>query len=352
MRQIFRKLSRFFALPVLAELNQDSIADSIEVVSGNFSPGKLTLFSIFRDGIYFCKAFFDHYRKIGIEQFLILDDRSSDGTESFLRNQVDCVTLTSRFSFGEDVRYRPPNGTTTKLRAGTAMKSLIPHMFLQGSFALYADADEFLILPPEINNLSDVVDRMIANGDQAVVGPLVEFFPSLLSALQDDSSLPASFSDLIADSPHFEPTVLVVLGPDGTFKKAGRTKSEMLFEEFKIRRRFGFKGFSRRPTSPRCKTPILAHGPEAYRLGSHKVSVPVSSEIMLPMAHFVYTANFLQKIERACKWKSHAGRSAKYFYYNELADKLRHNGASLLGPGSRKFHSAQDLVETSLMKWP
>ena len=351
MRHFPRELMRHLFQTKQEELNGKSLSNFVSIASGIFSPGKLTLFSIFRDEIYFCRAFFNHYRKIGIEQFLILDDGSSDGTESFLRGQGDCVTLSSTLSFGQTVRYRLPQQAVVFGGAEIALKTLIPHHFMLDSYGLYADADEFLILPPGVSSLGTVIERMGQSNARAVVGTLLEFFPRKLPTFQLTPRTPESFSQLVSENPYFETAPLIELDPDEGFRKTGRTKSEMLFERFGVTRRWSISGLSPRPTSPRFKTPILRHGPEAFRLGSHKVSVPASTDILLTMAHFIFTPNFVSKIERARARKGHASRSAKYAYYAQLAEKMSQPGVDLLGPQSRAFLSAQDLIECGHMKW-
>ncbi len=96
MRKVIRSLNRLVKYTTntqLKKISVENVMDFVEVSSGVFNKEKVTLFSIFKDEIFFCKSFFDHYRSIGVEQFLILDDRSTDGTERFLRDQPDCVVL-------------------------------------------------------------------------------------------------------------------------------------------------------------------------------------------------------------------------------------------------------------------
>jgi hypothetical protein len=333
-------------------LTEDSIADHIRVDAGQFAPDKLTLFAIFRDEIFLCAAFFDHYRRIGVEQFLILDDRSTDGTERFLRAQADCVTLSSPLGFGDGVQWRVPGqGRQSWNRAGLVFKSLIPHHFLAGHWALYADADEFLLLPPGVTSLSQVIDRAEAAQHNAIVGPLIEFFPGHLPAFHDMPTPPASLDQLLAESPLFEPAPLLGVAPDGTVRQLAPTKSEALFARLGIGRQGGLSRLAQKPKSPWEKTPLLKHGPGAVRLGSHGVSVPVAPDILLPMAHFVFTRNALAKVARARRWKSHARHGAKYAHYGKLIARLQASGEGLAGPQSQAFTSVADLVAAGLLRW-
>lgn len=352
MRHIIRDFVRSALRPKTVELSCSNLLDYVTVAEGTFSPSKLTLFSIFRDEIYFCRAFFDHYRSIGVEQFLILDDGSADGTEDFLRGQNDCVTLTSSLSFGQSVRCRMPNRVVQYTRAGIAFKTLIPHHFLMGTYGLYADADEFLFLPKGVPSLSALVARMEQYKTHAIIGPLIEFFPANFPVSNSQPIPPTGIDQLLSENPYFEASPLLILDPERGFRKIGRTKSELLFDRFGVKGKKGTFGRSGRPKSPSLKTPIMRHGQDAFRLGSHSVNVPASTEIMLPMAHFVFTSNFGFKVQRARKLRSHARRSAKYDFYKELADKVNQTGDGIIGTESRKFRSPQDLIDSENMKWP
>lgn len=165
-KKIFEQIKQFLKYRKSPLLTPENGMDFVTIVSGSFDPSKLTLFSIFKDEIYFCQAFVDHYRSIGVEQFLILDDGSEDGTFELLRDQKDCVLLKSTLKFGQIIKYRAfgKRFWHSHERAGKALKCVIPHMFLEGSFGLYVDADEFLLLPPEVDSLQTVIERVSSDG--------------------------------------------------------------------------------------------------------------------------------------------------------------------------------------------
>ena len=74
--------------------------------------------------MFFLAAFLDHYRRLGVDQFLILDDSSSDGTREFLSAQADCLVLSSDLGFGDPVAAGGEGGARTT-RAGTLLKRII-----------------------------------------------------------------------------------------------------------------------------------------------------------------------------------------------------------------------------------
>jgi hypothetical protein len=174
----------------------------VRPVSGTVRSDRLTLFAVFRDEMFFCPAFFDHYRGLGVEQFLIVDDQSVDGTREFLSAQPDCVMLTCDYRFGQPVLYSDPSGAERKERAGTYMKIAVPQMFLPDRYVFYADADEFQILP------EGVVERLRDAGCPSVAASVVEMFPETVEDLRRPLRA-ASFAELLAAYPHFDVQPLV-----------------------------------------------------------------------------------------------------------------------------------------------
>ncbi|HET7203455.1 MAG TPA: glycosyltransferase family 2 protein, partial [Steroidobacteraceae bacterium] len=45
---------------------------------------RATAFAVVKDEMYNLRSFLDHHRRLGVDQFIVLDDRSSDGTREWL----------------------------------------------------------------------------------------------------------------------------------------------------------------------------------------------------------------------------------------------------------------------------
>ena len=350
------ELTSFLSSPIrrrnlLPELSLHNVSNYIEFTKGTIDPKRVSLFANFRDEIYFCDAFFNHYRRIGVEQFLIFDDRSSDGTDRFLSAQPDCVIFRSSLTYGQRVLLSSLDGKRKVQRAGVSFKSLIPHLFFNGSFVLNVDADEFLLMPSEACKICDVLQRLEGTGSRAMISPLVEFFPSRPSFSPDPHEHPTDLLSLFNENQYFLPSPTVNVNPNGAFDVSGMTKSEELFQRFSVKKPL-LRPFAPQPKSPKIKIPIIKHEKDSYRIGSHQASAPVSPDIILPIAHFVFTPNFFGKIERVVSWRSHSQNSSKYQYYQQLVEKMKLENAGFLTPSSRIYCSTSDLIEAGLMKWP
>lgn len=327
----------------------------VEPLSGQLEAGRLTLFSVFRDEAFFAPAFFQHYRRLGVEQFVIVDDRSEDSTREFLHAQPDCVTLACTYRYGDWIRYRDPTGTIQDLRAGIYLKIALPQAMAPDAYSLYVDADEFMILPPAAPDLPAVIHRLKCDAIRSVAASIVEFFPSTVAELRAPLH-PESFCDLVGAYPWFQPEPLVEVDGVSLARLVNPSKSTQLFERCGIRaRRPGFRGLigRRKPPrkSPRHKTPLMLRSAASYLTGTHDGNVPPSGDVLLTIAHFVFTFQFADKIGRARAWRSHARGSDKYDHYLELLRRMDATGASFLDDDSKRFASAEQLLACGLMKW-
>lgn len=331
-------------------------------VSRPADPGKLSVYSTFRDEMALAPAFLAHYRAMGVEQFLIVDDGSTDGTREYLAAQTDCVVIETHQPYGAPIRYRAPGGAVQDQRAGVYYKAALPQHFCPGAYVAYFDADEFLILPPGVRTLAEVVETLRAEGAPSAVASVVEFFPETVAGLE--GAMPQSFEALLAAYAWFEPEPLVRLRPGAQPELIGASKTAQLFDRYEVRPTIERRGWHRLymparakkaqafQKSPRHKTPLLRRDAESYAVGSHNGSLPPSSTVLLTIAHFVFTGQFAEKIARARAWGSHTDGAAKYRYYATLLDKMQAAGGSFLGPQSVRYEASSQLLEAGLMRYP
>lgn len=346
----------------MAEFRIEDAGTLAQVTAGQVDPAKLTLFSTMRNEMGFLPAFLAHYRAIGFEQFLIFDDGSDDGTSEHLAAQPDCVVMTSQLGFGDEVRYRDPEGKLHKERAGTYFKIALPHLFFEGAFVAYVDADEFMFLPPGVTTIADVVARLEKEQATSAVASVVEFFPADAGGLSGD--LPQTFDGLIEAYPYFQAEQLVKLVPGQQPELLGKPKTARLFDTFGVAPRVERRGLQRLymssrakkaqqfQKSPRHKTPLLLRDDTSRLTGTHNANLPPSSQVLLTVAHFVFTAQFANKIARARAWSAHANAAAKYRYYAELLDRMQAANGSFLDENSLKFQDVQQLINCGLMRYP
>lgn len=342
------------SLPILSAADARA---AVRLLSGTFDPARRTLFSVFRDEMYFAPAFLDHYRGIGVRQFLILDDGSIDGTREFLAAQPDCVLLASELSYGQPIVFVDPAGRRHRQRAGIFFKMAVPPAFVSDDYVLYLDADEFLLLPPGVSNVETVVARLRASRAAGCVAAIAEFFPDRFSALREPLAA-RTLGDLIARYGHFQAEPVAEVDARGFPAPLGPSKSTKLFRRYGIRtpqrglRKKALALF--RPEyrkSPQFKTPIYLCDGDAGLAGTHALAKPAAQDILLTVAHFVFTSQLEDKISRALEWRSYVNGSDKYEHYARLFRAAGRGDDSLLDEASARFTSADQLIAAGLMRW-
>ena len=326
----------------MAALTKRAFLESLRIVAGRFDSSALTLYAVMRDEAFFLPAFLDHYRGIGVEQFLILDDGSADGTAEALAAQPDVALLSCPHRYGEEIALRRPGLPARRRRAGIAFKELAPDRFFRGRWALYADADEFLLLPPGVRSLREVTGRLEADRAPCCAASVVEVFPEGLDGLAPHP--PARTLDaLLARYPLIEPHPVLEPRRWRQARYVGPSKTQMLHERHRVPGSAG---------TARYKTPLVRHAWPTRRRGSHKANRAPSAEVMLTMLHFVFTAQSRAKIERARAWRAHVGGAASYVRLDALLTAMEREGAGFASGTSVPLTGAAQLIEAGLMRWP
>ena len=356
-----------FSRATLPEYDIPDLAPLISRVHGDVDPQKLTVFLPVRNELPLLPAFLDHYRGMGFEQFLVFDDRSDDGTFDYLLAQPDCVVIHATMTFGEELVYTGLTRKNSRVhRFGTFAKMAIPPHFMNGRIVAYFDADEFLLLPPGVTHIREVYDRIEALGSTGALASVVEFFP--LSTSSFDDPMPQTFDGLLQAYGWFESEPL--FDPSAEMDRRGKpvfvnpSKSMRLFDKYDVtpgtipktlREKLYLSSREKRNQSfnrsARHKTPLLKRTPEFFLFTCHDAIDPPKGDILLSMAHFVFTSNFAQKIENARKWKAHVKGAMKYRYYEELLDRMKGAESGFLTERSRRYEGPQQLIDAGLMRW-
>jgi hypothetical protein len=338
-------------------ISEADCPNHVRIQSGRFRDADVNLYAIMRDEMFFLHAFLAHYRQLGVEQFLILDDSSSDGTREFLSAQTDCLVLTSDLGFGDPVATEDGEGRVRTTRAGTLLKRIIPQKYLKNKYALYVDADEFLILPEGLCDLRTVIGLLEKNQIVCVAASLVDFYPQELTDL--DRPIRAKFfSDLLDQYPYYDATPLVELVHGDWPKPLGEGASKRLFREHRIRDvppalpdLARLLPFFSTPRSAWLKTPLIKWDDHTWLDGSHNANVPPSHRVLLSMVHFKFTFDLKRRTAQALNRKSHSRGGRKYLHYQQLMETMRRRGSNFIGSETARYGSPADLAAHGLLKW-
>ncbi|PWJ21981.1 glycosyltransferase family 2 protein [Jannaschia seohaensis] len=326
------------------------VLDSLEIASGTLRSGAPSILSMMRDEMHFLPAWLDHHRRIGVAQFVVLDDGSGDGTAELLAAQPDVVMLRSRYGYGDPADGRGPLGFKRAARAGVVMKDAIAQKFLWGRHALYVDADEFLLPPAEAPDLPAILDVLRAERRPTVAASLVEFFPERLPPPGTPAAPPGDFDALLAECPYFEAHPLLRLRPFRQPQQIALAKSSVLWDRY-VREKI--PEADRPPLSRHStlKTPIVRRSRLVWRYGSHKANWPPPTDRLLTVAHFVFTSALPAKIDKVLAHGGHNHGGASYKRFAALVQAMRAEDASFLTERSERYVHPDQLKAAGLMLW-
>lgn len=342
-------------------MKEMTAADLATSVAFNRTPrnGPLTLFSVMRNEMYFLPAFLAHYRRLGVEQFVIVDDASDDGTGDYLATQADCCSGITPVRFGTRVRITDPSHGGLSGRAGPILKRVVPDHYLMGQPVLIADADEFLLLPDELPDLQALVLLMRQRGWLSVAASLIDFYPENLADLEN-AAPPATPEDLFRNYGFFDAVPFVTLTAGQQPRKTGQTASERLFRMCGIRSvppalqflPHGLAGLLPLPVPGAAwfKTPVIVYDGATHMVASHAANVPPPPNILLPMAHLKFNGDSYRRITSAIEIKAHARKGQKYEHYERMMKIMQERHLGFLGPTSTRYQTPRQFFAQG-MAW-
>ena len=128
-------------------------------------PGHVLAFTTLRDEITRLPWFLHHYRSLGVDHFLIVDNGSEDGSVAYLADQPDVSLWQTRNSYRES-RYGLDWLTWLQMRYG------------HNHWTLMVDADELLIYPDhETRSLHDLTHWLDTRCRKAFGALMLDLYP-------------------------------------------------------------------------------------------------------------------------------------------------------------------------------
>jgi len=260
-------------------------------------------FSLMRNERYLLPWFLDHHRKLGVENFVIYDDHSTDGTREYLEEQADCSILTSSCGFNELLG----NGLSFHHFA----RNVVPESVFPGRWVLTLDADEFLFIPTRFSNLPDMVGWLDRKAFTCVFGAMLDFYPASLGERNHAPDMSP-----FAVSRFFDRSKGFVRDPrtGGTKKMPGGVRARlqrMLYEADPAAYETIYKGKGY-AMAALVKVPMLKTGHSVVRLNAHQVNARPPVGLELCLAHFKFTPDIDEKISQSLQRRQHYLNSIEY----------------------------------------
>lgn len=316
------------------------------------------IISIVKNEIFFLPAFFEHYRGLGAKHFVILDDRSDDGTTEYLMSQDDCTVVNSDLTYGQYIDGK---------KADVLWRTELPQKYCHGRWGVLVDADEFLELPPGFEQLEAFTHILDGKNIDTVGAVMVDFYPDKAIDLQQREA-PRSKSDLLTRYPYFDDCHYGSwIDGCNEFRRAYGGVRQRLMQEHQIalygqKRASAFRAIKsgvrkligtekQKSFCALYKVPLIRWDESCFHINSHKTNRAPADGIQLPLMHFKFTGSLLQKIDFAIESGGYDRQSSDYRAYRDLLGVMMQRDASLLGRNSRKYSSKQDFISNGILKF-
>ena len=314
----------------------------------------LTLCAIAKNEIYFIQAFFDHYRSLGVERFIILDDQSDDGTREFLFQQADCMVLGSQKTFGEVTHI-----LKKEIPAYTLWTNILIRKYAVDRWTLLVDIDEFLRLPDGMI-LQELISRLEAARTNTLWASMLDVYPARsadLLEMKHETTLNLGREWFFDGRPH------LVFRKRGNYirqdypgsrarlmrhfrvpiKRPWITRAKILLRRLLSRQFIPF--FNKIEKSPLFKLPK-----DGYFLDPHTPHYPVQSKFIFPLEHYKFTGQIFDRVQFAVTSNAHYKESIDYKYLALLLAQMEQEQASFLGPYSTRRGSFQAYLDTGVVQ--
>jgi hypothetical protein len=316
--------------------------------------------------------FLDHYRKLGVRHFIVVDNNSRDGTGALLAGQADISVIETKKPYRD---YK------------SVWRQLVCDRYLPDRWVIFPDVDELLVYPgwPDLS-IGALTRYLDAAGYRALFTPMVDMYPE--GPLKDMSYQPGeSFLELCpwfdGDGYRYNP----LKGSHGKRYKTparhvfGGTRERLFHQQakrpktvldrlllgsvFSLRSRSRNTELGRKldhllfklvkntlpsPAAVQSKIPLLKwQAGTRFSGGVHgidrKVAVAPDWGVLL---HFKYLDDFKSKVAEAIARKQHTDNAGHYRDYDTQMNRLMEEG--LRYSGSRRFDGLSALVDCGLIR--
>ena len=337
--------------------------DDLRIVSGaDVDPLGFTLLAMVRNEMYFLPAFLAHYRALGVNRFVFLNDRSDDGSFEYMCRQPDVVVVESDRTYGDTVDIPPALNERIKnknMRVMELWRPLLHDRFSRERWVLQVDVDEFVHLP-----LGMTFPKLAAHLDKrsgrAVWGVMLDVYPKDIAELTEQEN--AARVDMTATwyfdgEQHLR---LPLFGKLPEITHAGARAR--LYQTYGIDRLYPALGVRARKIQGRgirmlwrssrwlrynaLQKPILLKWQDNCYAGSHRTNLPLSTNYLLPIQHFRFSGDLYRRIRTGLREGSYYRDSTDHRLLSALLQAMEERKGTFLYSKSRPLEAFDDFVCT------
>ncbi len=320
-KNIWKKVIKEDYFPALDYLDNHLI--KIDKKNINIQEKDIVLFTHIYNEMNRLPFFLEHYRKLGISKFIIIDNNSTDNCQEFLLSQ-------------SDVHIFWTNSCHLQSSSGMSwIKSLKDKYIPENSWYLVVDADEFLVYPNyEQKPLNILIDYMEENTYQALPSFMLDMYAKTikeqLTIQPTDNFIKASpfFYNYYRFIDNIIPPFFDVYG--GIFYKLSNQMIRLV------------------------KVPLVKNTKDLhYIMGNHNTTPVNFSDITSCLLHFKFIGDFQSNSKMMVQEKRHYAGSIMYKHYQDIFNNQEINEFDFSKlDKSIYYENSIQLVELKLLKNP
>jgi hypothetical protein len=285
--------------------------------------GEVRAFMIVRDEALRLPAVLAHHRALGVDRFIVLDDRSRDGTIDLLLAQPDVHVLHA-------------SGTFAGSRGGLDWVNAMLDAYGQGGWSLVVDADELFVFPDfETVGLRALCGHLEARDARALLALMIDMY----GAGEIGETVHEPACALIETAPWFDP------GPYRAFRTPEFPHLQAVGGPRE--RVFDFSPYQSRPPVL-TKIPLVRWSAGMrFLMSTHTLTPTTLPPLMAGLLHFKFLSDFPVRVEAAVAAGQHYGGAREYRAYQ---DRLREDPRLRLHTdASVRYRDSRQLVAQGLM---
>ncbi len=270
--------------------------------------------------------FLDYYREKGINKFLIIDNDSTDDTQSYLLTQPDVYLWHSTYSFNQ-------------ANFGSVWFELLLRKYGVNHWCLTLDADEILYYPDcETKSIRQLCKELDRKNKKAFNAVLLDMYSD--KAIKDTNYTKGE--NFLEVCPYFDKNFY-----HRKYEQAGTYKNQTVYFGGVRERVFGTSG-----EYYLSKVPLLKYSLERVLAGGQHFTNCSQAEIALEsgcLLHFKYFSSFINYVQEEVVRKEHYGEAMQYAEYVKVISQ--NSNLSLYDSyHSVKLQNSQQLVELGIIQ--
>lgn len=269
--------------------------------------------------------FLDYYRKLGVDEFIAIDNGSTDDTQPYLLKQAD-VHL-----FFTDQEYKSSN-------AGRDWLYEVAHKYCLDSWCLTIDVDEFLVYPNvEAIDLKGLTAYLDASGYQGLFSLFLDFY----------SDLPLSQTQYQPGQSPFD--ICEYYDPAESYTCYEREIFPYVEIKGGPRQRVFWPGQDKQVGPSMRKLVLIKWNDRFQYTHSTHSCVPIRlADVTGAIAHFKFLSHFADYAKSEVKRNARIANSIDWKVYSAA---LEGNDVCFYSPDqSRKYLNSSSLVQDSLIR--